>query len=499
MSDITADTLLPLLGSAWRQVFSEQGQLEAFLAALAEAENGVELSLDTAIASVSRLTSPLLQRKRWHRLVLRESQLNTASVAAYTYGDAGNYGEGLTYGQLQPLTVYRFELPASLAMSPFAMNARVAPTLCWTCGIDFKIDTAEGYIEFAVNPFNESRIAIRGLYVNDAQVDRELELWLYRPDYDVDLFYRRWGYVLSLLGPSSVNYKEAVNAAWDSLVEGSSLHRLRSFAAAVADVPLAADDEDGQVTDIFNDHGYLFIASTSRLYRFNDNALPMVEVGDRLLPGQELVDTVRVSRLSDGSVPSGLLGVTLDKQLFGSDLFGGLFFANETVATTVTTDADGFTDWRFPVGGWPSDVDWLFDTLQTRGVSADGTLAMLLDQRSNKVGQPSAGNLPATVNPAEFVIANVLRNNAAILQLDVAGFGSNALSLTCLRRLPQMLAAHATMLVELTIPAASDTLDATEVDDTVTTYLAATMPDETFDHSQVTERLTARYIDGTCL
>ena len=499
MANVSAASLRVLLGSMWRHIFDNQLQLDAFLAGRAEAENDGELTLQRAIDSVSRLTTPIMKRRQWHRLVLRESERNTAETASVTYGGEQVYGDGTVYGQTLNLTVSRFPLPTGLVTVPFALNRMTMPTLCWASGSDFTIDVENQYIEFAQNPFDEPLIAQRGLYADGGEVDRELELWLYRPDYDIDLFYRRWGYVLGIAGPSTANYGSTINAAWDSLVEGSSLTRMRQFIAAVTDVPIAADDDNTEVVAIFTDNDRLCIASESHVYFFHPDSTAVVAVGDQLEPYQELVSTTQLVRFGNGEVPDDVTGIVLDRQLFGQALFNGLQFVNASVAATVTVDEYGYTDWRFPVGGWPADVDWLFDSMQERGRDTDSTLAMLLDTRTNKVGQPTAGNLPTTVNPAEFVAQHVLRNNAVLLQIDTTRVGVNALPLSYLRRLPQMLAAHATVLLELTAEAVEDVFDHTQLEDEITPYQAAVVPDDVFDHTQLTDTLTARYIDGVCL
>lgn len=497
MSDINADSLYPLLGSNWRLVFKGQAQLLAYLSGLAEAENDVELSLDRAIAAVSRLTSPLLRRQRWHRLSLRESERNVGDLTSYRYGDGALYGAGQQYGAQRRISASRFPLPAGLVAAPFAVNRMTSPSLCWVHGIDYTIDVDLKFIEFVANPFDDSLIPQRGLYANGEEVDRELELWLYRPDYDEDLYYRQWGYVLDLYGASTSNYRDAVNAAWDCLVEGVSTLRMRQFVAAVLDIPISTGDET--VQEIFEDHGQLCVATESKIYRYHGESTATVAVGDALQPGQTLTDSLRFDRFGTGQVPYGVTGITLDRPLFGTETFGGIFFPDEAVETVVTTDAYGYTELRFPLGGWPADVDWLFDTLQARGRANGTTPAMLLDRRENKTGQPSASNLPATINPAEFVVENVLRNNASMIRIDANHVGPNALPLSYLRRLPQLIPPHTTALIEFSAAAAADVFDPDDFTDEVTPFCSVTADGDELDPDLVDDVVTARYIDGVCL
>ena len=46
-----------------------------------------------------------------------------------------------------------------------------------------------------------------------------------------------------------------------------------------------------------------------------------------------------------------------------------------------------------------------------------GTLAHFLDRRGISIGEPTATDLPETINPFKFVRQNLLKNNCAIIKL----------------------------------------------------------------------------------
>ena len=46
-----------------------------------------------------------------------------------------------------------------------------------------------------------------------------------------------------------------------------------------------------------------------------------------------------------------------------------------------------------------------------------GTLAHFLDKRAISIGEPTAKDLPATINPYEFVCQYLLKNNCAVIKL----------------------------------------------------------------------------------
>lgn len=498
---VTPQTLLPLLGSVWRTVFSDDGQLAAYLAGLSTVEAEVDTALDAAVAAVNRRTTPVYREPNWQRLVLRKTKLNDGAVASYRFGDAAiTYGFGISYGDTAPVDGYRFAVPVGLVSVPFIATAPANPGLIWTEGIDYTINGADGYLEFTQDPFTVAEIPLRGVYAADteAAVDQEIELWLHRPRFDEDNVHKQWGYAVQFRDTNGFTYRDAVNALFDSAVEGASELRFRQFLAAICDVPIADGDET--VESIFDSDDCLWIATDRRVYRHHIDATATVAVGDVLAAGQTMTDAMRIDSFGAGTLPAGLTGLSLDLALLSSDTFGGLFFANESLPVAVTTDNFGYTELRFDIGGWPADVDWLFDTLQARGRAADQTLAMLLDRRDNKVGQPTAANLPTRINPAEFVAENVLRSNAVLVRITTDRLGPDALALTKMRMLRRLLPPHATALIELTATALTSTLDADAISDTITPISCGDVQEDTLDPDTILpDTLTARYIDGVCL
>lgn len=498
---VTPQTLLPLLGSVWRTVFSDEGQLAAYLAGLSAVEAEVDTALTDAIAAVNRRTTPIYRTPRWQSLVLRQTKLNDGSLVAYRFGDADiTYGSGISYGATRAVNGFRFSLPTGLVSVPFIATAPANPSLIWTEGIDYTINLDENYIEFAQNPFDVAAIPLRGLYAsdNESATDYEIELWLHQPRFDEDNVYKQWGYAAQFRDTNGSNYRDAVNAIFDSAVEGASELRLRQFLSALCDVPIALSTET--VESLFTSDGYQWIATDQHVYRHSSNAVATVLVDDTLTPGQTMTDALQIDSFGNGQLPYDLTGLSLDLSLLSHDTFGGLFFVNDNRPVTVTTDDAGYTDLRFEVGGWPADVDWLFDTMQQRGRDAGQTLAMLLDRRTNQTGQPVASNLPATINPAQFVAENVLRNNAVLVRIAVDRLGPAALSLSKLRLLRRLLPPHATVLIELTATALTSTLDASAITDTITPIsYGDTQEDELDPVTLLPDVLTARYIDGICL
>ena len=70
-------------------------------------------------------------------------------------------------------------------------------------------------------------------------VDREINLWVYRGQFDWHTTYEQFGYVLGLhAAQSSQQYKDLVNAVFDALVEGTTARAVQAALSAIADVPI---------------------------------------------------------------------------------------------------------------------------------------------------------------------------------------------------------------------------------------------------------------------
>jgi hypothetical protein len=68
-----------------------------------------------------------------------------------------------------------------------------------------------------------------------------------------------------------------------------------------------------------------------------------------------------------------------------------------------------------------------------------GTLAHLLDKRVQPEGEPKASDLPAKINPLQFLVKNVFRNNVFTVLIRVADLGQNRLGLYNIRHIRQVL------------------------------------------------------------
>ena len=173
-------------------------------------------------------------------------------------------------------------------------------------------------------------------------------------------------------------------------------------------------EEEETVEEVRTEIGRQLVITDKTVYQFNPTANILVSAGDEVVEGQSLADTLQFFEFNRGQCPTEAQcpAVALGRGLLGRGFFGDLVFENKAVPLVVETDVEGFTKVSWKLGGFPGDVELFFDQLHERGVAEGETLANLQDTRTNKVGEPGPSNLPATINPFEFLCKNVFRNHA---------------------------------------------------------------------------------------
>jgi hypothetical protein len=371
-------------------------------------------------------------------------------------------------------------------------NRFTEPSLTWSSGTEYEI--ANGGLTFFTNPFDDNRVVKQPVYQDGVVVDEEALLWIFRGDFDWDQIYRQFAYVLGVRLQSSSGYRDLMNAIFDALVSGSTKKQMELAVAAMTGIPLVLETQE-TVEEISNDGKHRLVITDQHVYRFSLSTLPIVAVGDIVYAGDPLVDSMTIYEFNRGVTPADLQALAMGSGFLPACYYGDLVFENKSVPLEVTEAADdefGYTYVKFGIGGFPLDVTRFFDDMHAKGIAAAeepwddctdtdgitipgdpcsgipaqeihrGTLAHRLDQRVEKVGEPTAAALPATINPLEFLIENVLRNNVAVIRMRVSDFGRDALGLSTARFLTRVVPPHTAVIlvVELTVDA--ETIDPVE-------------------------------------
>ena len=464
--------LLAQLGSFWVRIFQDTKILQEHLRSSGNEQSQTYLDYLEAVATVSRLSIPVFHTKDWYLLTVRESDAkNLASIyqgGDLVYGPQTGAVEGRPAGFVQTYAgqdnpdVFQIPLPGVLREARYTLqNTVTLPSIVWVYGVDYTIDGDRNVLRFASDLFKNPAVAIRDVLSETGEiVDRELGLWVYRGAFDLDAIWEYFGYVLSMKLKSSQDYKDLLNALWDMHVLGPSLQGFQSFLAAAAGAPTIIDASE-TVEVVRTEGDTKLVVTTTHSYRVPATATIVVFVGDVLHSGDPITDAVWLNELS-GANPdySSISALAISPSFTTTEYLNELIFRNERVALEyLGPDDDGKVLVRFEVSGFPADVDLFWEKANTAGKAAGATLAELLDQRINKVGQPPASALPAFVNPIEMVIGNIMRNNLFVIRMNAASFGTNAPGSVMLSFLRSVIPPHTTYVVLYQLSAFEEEID----------------------------------------
>lgn len=491
--------LLNQLGSFWSGTYRGNGLVESLCAAVGQSAAQSNDDLFRVLACMSRDKLTTHRTVRWAPLELLDSQVGV--VAIPRYGDGTVYGGGASYGTVGDAWQYSWKLPAGCDVA-VVCNAIEDAAKVYIKGVDY--DVREGAIAFRENPFADATTRIEDVFDDSGTLsDRKAVLWMYAGKYDDDALYRQFGYVFGLRLPSTENAKRYVNAVYDAVVEGTAARHVAAMVSAAVDVPLAAGGET--VEAILKDRHGLCVVTDRNAYRFAAGSAPTVAVGDVLTAGQSMTNGLQVFSPNAGVVPN-VLAMSLGRGFRGTDYLDDLVFVNKDVPLQVQENVDGFTKVLFEIGGRPADTENYWNAVHAAGVAAGATLAMALDTRENKVGQPTSLALPATVNPLKLLAENYLRGGAYVVSTRPELFGPHALGLSTLRSLrsvvpPQTVAILLTPLAvgaERVIMDGSGSETTPGYSETLESFSAGSIA-ETITPSAVSETVRFRSIGGQCI
>jgi len=446
------ERLVTLLGSFWANTYEGGAAVQAYAWARARVEQQSHDNLLEGISALARRTVPLAHTQRWGFVRILESDRNASEASLLRYGDAAVYGYQPSndmeykYGVPFGLRPYIFPLPPDLKDVPLLCNRITAPSRVLVRDVDFTVDKVRGALLFREDPFADDLLPRREIFLGDTVVDREIGLWAAQARYDYGWIHEHWGYVLGIDLPSTPGYRDLLNAFLDGLAQGTDRETIQDLLTALTGIPRGRVGGEA-VEDIVLDGDHRLVVTTSQAYKLPAAANLLVAIGDTIQTGQPLCDTVQIYELNRGQGPD-LSGLSLDKSYLVGPYRGSLQFNNLAVPLIVTSDA-GVTRAEFEIGGDPQDVRRFWNQVHAAGVAAGRTLAQMLDQRSDPVGQPHAINLPSTINPLDFLFENFFRNNLFVITIRVSDLGERALGLRHLRLLRQLTPPHTSSIVVL--------------------------------------------------
>ena len=488
--------LLGLVGNFWADVFAQPEQVKSLLGARASQDKQVTNNFNELLETISRLKIKPLRKKTWYLLNFDTAQRNNTYVNIPRYGvTTAMYDTEIFYNGSETRNYVIYPLPETLKHVPILVNRISASSYVVFENTDYVIQ--DGAILFVKDPALDPNVVVD---------DGKFSLWVFGSEWDErDLFYQ-FGYVISQEQESNNNYKDFINANYDSMVEGTSLRSLDTLLESFCDVSLAKTDKE-VVSQIFDFNNKSWVVTDQNVYSFALGSTLLVSVGETLTLGQAITDALLIRDFNLGIVPEDVPALALGKNFMLSGFYQDIVFENKTYATTVYTKDDGYTAFEFPVQGNPGDVEAFWEEVHRRGVASGTTLAMLLDTRTNKVGQPGPLALPATINPLEFLIKYLLRNNFILITLKPSKFGVNRLNLNLTYALRRLVPPHIGTIVLIELEAETDqinmdsnsTTDAGFNAEDVSIYFGNSIEEIVDADSLVDDQdVTIRLIQGRC-
>lgn len=485
------EQILRTLGGFWNDTYQGSDLLAEALQARTTLTKQTFERIQEAIDCRSRLDIPVFRKEYWRGFTLKKS---VANAFPDLYGENVTYGSGTLYGKRSVPFPFFYPIEAELADCKLISNRITSPSVNLINGLDFVIDRDRSVIIFDQNPF-ENPLFQKTV----TETDEEVTLWLYKPSIDREYVYQHFGYVVDLWARSSQEYKDFTNDIYDSIVSGTSVGRTIDAITKTTGIPLAKGSE--VVEFIGNDNHNLLVLTDKNVYKFVKTANPIVSVGDTVSTDQPLTDSLLYYEFNRGVAPSDVRGVSLPKDLLSGKYVGELGFSNKQEAVTLEYDVNGRAKMSFTIGGHPFDVEKFWNDVHERGVQADKTLADTLDNRTIRVGEPSASNLPTTINPFEFLVQNFLRYGAFLIKIKASDIMPNAIGLDKLSYVKKLLPPHTTMLliVEMSSIEGSIVFEEDDPEGGISSFRAANNISSEIDTDSFKEVIQARVVRGFSL
>lgn len=411
--------LISLLGSFWARTYTGIDQIHSYTDAAAYAVAQTHRNTLELVAAMSRYEVPLFHEETIVPIVIRRSELNTSRTNTALFDvDKYAFNGALAFDRAAGSELYSFPLPKKLRGVAQILNKITFPTITLSENVDYVIDARRNALAFITNPFDNPALIKRAVETNGVS-DEEIVLWGFNGKYDYDYVFNQFAYALSLKLKTSQNYKDLVNAIFSSLVKGGLTAQTLDLAvSAVTGIPVTVELRE-TVEVVEYDSSGLLIVTDKNVYKFREEAIPVVAVGQTVPAGAQLVRGFEVSEFFFGNsnMPPDegrvdrpdivtllsadayetiaaendddilldadkvcqprkpLAALALDNGFLSTCFYGDLVFENKEVPLHINTrHSTGYTFVSFPLGGFPADVERFFNELHVRGVEAAETV-----------------------------------------------------------------------------------------------------------------------------
>ncbi|NDC41873.1 MAG: hypothetical protein EBZ77_10040, partial [Chitinophagia bacterium] len=302
-------------------------------------------------------------------------------------------GQTFVYGQASPFW-WEVPVPNSLMTVAAACDKPANPNVVLAAPFDVRPAGQPGKLELHVD-------SVTDLFnVIDTEQGKCVVIWLYMAGFDDLRIQRRFGRYIKNQLPSTQNVVDTCKVSYDSLIQGPSEYKLRKFLSAACQAPIANTQE--KVVAIRTNRAVPVVITDKQTAYGNRGAVPVVNVGDTLSPGDFLFDTVKFTDFSN--IPAWLTSINIPSTFFGAR--AGIEIAAGNLSVTYTQKTD-FIQIRFPVTGDPADVVKFWADFDNACANSKPSLARRIATLKNipLVGEndPPISLLPTSVNILELL------------------------------------------------------------------------------------------------
>lgn len=244
-----------------------------------------------------------------------------------------------------------------------------------------------------------------------------ITMWARNPWLDLNVPFDQNGWVVKYDRLTINRYSQSLKEIWALVLLGPSYGRYKRGMMRSLDIPFAESEET--VRGVTDDGYQTLIATDTQIYKHVNDISAIVEGGDDLNVGQQLMDGItfleyeQLQTVNFDTLPGLVLTFPLSNGVIAK-----LTFAN--IDTDWSFELGRPSEWRFPIAGTPADVEQFWVDVDTYATA-------------NSIDLATAYGLPATVNPMQLVIQDFMHSNIfvtsvdlTVVPYDVGGFADRA-------------------------------------------------------------------------
>ena len=436
----SGDTLYSWLGSLWRSVHMGDKMVRGLQKARGIRLAQLYLDILEAAKLQDRNGMPVFHRELWHPIVIRSSERDTAQENMLDMGDGAvmglqtdpesPYGPG-TVLQMGRLANYKYFVTYPVDRNVVGMSASIVDNII---NPTIVLNRADGDFEFRNNSIIFRREAdplakdspfdkydVPGTDPEDpGKSDVETVLWASDVLIDRNYVADHLSYPLGADSPSSDIVKRILNAAWSSVASGLTPELLRTFIAAMLNIPVVQNETE-TVIGIDSSDDAQEIRTDKCLYRVSPKAriADGIRSGAVLHRGDLLDESLRVypflntpqTRRQRFSVPleQDIPSITLPTDILSAKTEYGVYstWGKQVVKRSKTSPgSDEFPHLYFDMGGTEQDRDAFWREAWKNSEKSGRSMADIIGEEG------------AIVSPAEFLLDNFVGANTMFVVVD---------------------------------------------------------------------------------